>query len=178
MLLVILALFIGIPLIEIYLFIAVGGRIGVWPTIGLVILTALVGTTLLRQQGLATLARAQAETEANRLPVRELFDGVCLLFGGMLLLTPGFMTDAFGLALLLPQLRGLIGRGLWKLLQGSKGFHFTVYGAGGNPRSPGNGPGRGPGGGPILDGEEFGVERDNPPGGSGSTDDTPRIEKQ
>ena len=178
MLLVILALFIGIPLIEIYLFIAVGGWIGVWPTIGLVILTALVGTTLLRQQGLATLARAQAETEANRLPVRELFDGVCLLFGGMLLLTPGFMTDAFGLALLLPQLRGLIGRGLWKLLQGSKGFHFTVYGAGGNPRSPGNGPGRGPGGGPILDGEEFGVERDNPPGGSGSTDDTPRIEKQ
>ena len=176
--LVILALVIGIPLIEIYLFIAVGGRIGVWPTIGLVILTALVGTTLLRQQGLATLARAQAETEANRLPVRELFDGVCLLFGGMLLLTPGFMTDAFGLALLLPQLRGLIGRGLWKLLQGSKGFHFTVYGAGGNPRSPGNGPGRGPGGGPILDGEEFGVERDNPPGGSGSTDDTPRIEKQ
>ena len=178
MLLVILALFIGIPLIEIYLFIAVGGWIGVWPTIGLVILTALVGTTLLRQQGLATLARAQAETEANRLPVRELFDGVCLLFGGVLLLTPGFMTDAFGLALLLPQLRGLIGRGLWKLLQGSKGFHFTVYGAGGNPRSPGNGPGRGPGGGPILDGEEFGVERDNPPGGSGSTDDTPRIEKQ
>jgi len=176
--LVILALFIGIPLIEIYLFIAVGGWIGVWPTIGLVILTALVGTTLLRQQGLATLARAQAETEANRLPVRELFDGVCLLFGGMLLLTPGFMTDAFGLALLLPQLRGLIGRGLWKLLQGSKGFHFTVYGAGGNPRSPGNGPGRGPGGGSILDGEEFGVERDNPPGGSGSTDDTPRIEKQ
>jgi len=176
--LVILALFIGIPLIEIYLFIAVGGWIGVWPTIGLVILTALVGTTLLRQQGLATLARAQAETEANRLPVRELFDGVCLLFGGMLLLTPGFMTDAFGLALLLPQLRGLIGRGLWKLLQGSKGFHFTVHGAGGNPRSPGNGPGRGPGGGPILDGEEFGVERDNPPGGSGSTDDTPRIEKQ
>jgi len=176
--LVILALFIGIPLIEIYLFIAVGGWIGVWPTIGLVILTALVGTTLLRQQGLATLARAQAETEANRLPVRELFDGVCLLFGGMLLLTPGFMTDAFGLALLLPQLRGLIGRGLWKLLQGSKGLHFTVYGAGGNPRSPGNGPGRGPGGGPILDGEEFGVERDNPPGGSGSKDDTPRIEKQ
>jgi len=176
--LVILALFIGIPLIEIYLFIAVGGWIGVWPTIGLVILTALVGTTLLRQQGLATLARAQAETEVNRLPVRELFDGVCLLFGGMLLLTPGFMTDAFGLALLLPQLRGLIGRGLWKLLQGSKGFHFTVYGAGGNPRSPGNGPGRGPGGGSILDGEEFGVERDNPPGGSGSTDDTPRIEKQ
>lgn len=176
--LIILALFIGIPLIEIYLFIAVGGWVGVWPTIGLVILTALVGTTLLRQQGLATLARAQAETEANRLPVRELFDGVCLLFGGMLLLTPGFMTDAFGLALLLPQLRGLIGRGLWKLLQGSKGFHFTVYGAGGNPRSPGNGPGRGPGGGPILDGEEFGVERDNPPGGSGSTDDTPRIQKQ
>ncbi len=172
--LVILALFIGIPLIEIYLFIAVGGWIGVWPTIGLVILTALVGTTLLRQQGLATLARAQAETEANRLPVRELFDGVCLLFGGMLLLTPGFMTDAFGLALLLPQLRGLIGRSLWRLLQGSKGFHFAFPGSGGNP----HGPGRGSSGGPILDGEEFGVERDDPQNESRRTGNPPRIERR
>lgn len=185
--LVILALFIGIPLIEIYLFIAVGGWIGVWPTIGLVILTALVGTTLLRRQGLATLARAQAETEANRLPVRELFDGVCLLFGGMLLLTPGFMTDAFGLALLMPQLRGMLGRGLWKLVERSKGVHFSVYGAGGNPQGPGNG--RGPGygaGGPIIDGEEFGVERDNPHGkpgsgdgsGDGNAEPPPRIERR
>jgi len=172
--LVILALFIGIPLIEIYLFIAFGGWIGVWPTIGLVILTALVGTTLLRQQGLATLARAQAETEANRLPVRELFDGVCLLFGGMLLLTPGFLTDAFGLALLLPQLRDLIGRSLWKLLQGSKGFHFTIQGAGGNT----HGPERGSSGGPILDGEEFGVERDDPQNESRRTGNPPRIERR
>ncbi len=172
--LVILALFIGIPLIEIYLFIAFGGWIGVWPTIGLVILTALVGTTLLRQQGLATLARAQAETEANRLPVRELFDGVCLLFGGVLLLTPGFMTDALGLALLLPQLRDLIGRGLWKLLQGSKGFHFTIQGAGGNT----HGPERGSSGGPILDGEEFGVERDDPQNESRRTGNPPRIERR
>lgn len=163
--LVILALFIGVPLIEIYLFIAVGGWIGVWPTIGLVVLTALIGTTMLRQQGLATLARAQAEIQADRLPVRELFDGVCLLFGGMLLLTPGFMTDAIGFALLLPQLRSLFGRAIWKLLERSKGVHFSVYGASGNPQGPGRGPGRGPGpgGGPVIDGEEFGVERDDPP---------------
>lgn len=180
--LVILAIFIGIPLIEIYLFIAVGGWIGVWPTIGLVILTALIGTSLLRQQGLATLARAQVETEANRLPVRELFEGVCLLFGGMLLLTPGFLTDAIGLALLLPQLRGLLGRGLWRLLERSKGFHFSVYGAG-NPQGPGGGPGagRGPGygsGGPIIDGEEFGVERDGNADNSGDGENPPRIERR
>ncbi|MBS28204.1 MAG: exlusion protein FxsA [Alphaproteobacteria bacterium] len=156
----ILALFIGIPLIEIYLFIQVGGWVGVWPTIGLVVLTAFIGTTLLRQQGLATLARAQSELDQERLPVRELFDGVCLVFGGALLLTPGFLTDAFGFALLLPPLRAILGRGVWAAMARSRNVDFSVYGARSGPR-PGGGPEPG---GPVIDGEEFGVRRDEEDG--------------
>lgn len=156
----ILALFIGIPLIEIYLLIQVGGAIGVWSTIGLVVLTAFIGTALLRQQGMATLARAQSELDQQQLPVRELFDGVCLLVGGLLLLTPGFLTDALGFALLIPPLRAIVGRGVWAALARSRNVHFSVYG---NPDDAARRPrqGRGPGqGGPVLDGEEFGVCRD------------------
>lgn len=154
----ILALFIGVPLIEILLFIEVGGLIGAWPTIGLVVLTAVIGTALLRRQGLATLARAQAEMDAERLPVRELFDGVCLLFGGALLLTPGFLTDALGFALLVPPLRAILGRGVMAALRRSRNVHFSVYGAEGGRRGADGG-----GGGPVIDGEEFGVRREDDP---------------
>jgi UPF0716 protein FxsA len=149
--LLILALIIGIPLIEIYLFIQVGGSIGVWPTIGVVILTAVIGTALLRQQGLATLARAQADLDRQQFPVRELFNGVCLLIGGLLLLTPGFLTDALGFALLIPPLRAILGRGVWAAMARSRNVYFSVSG-GPPPRGPG---------GPIIDGEEFGVRRDD-----------------
>jgi UPF0716 protein FxsA len=157
--LLILALFIGVPLIEILLFIEVGGLIGAWPTIGLVVLTAVIGTALLRQQGLATLARAQAEMDAERLPVRELFDGVCLVFGGALLLTPGFLTDAIGFALLIPPLRVVLGRGVMAALRRSRNVHFSVYGAGQEPHGPGRRDGS-----PVIDGEEFGVRREDEPG--------------
>lgn len=172
--LLILALFIGVPLIEIYLFIQVGGLIGVWPTIGLVILTAVIGTAMLRHQGMATLARARAELQEDRLPVREIFNGFCLLAGGMLLLTPGFLTDALGFALLLPPARAILGRGLWRLMERSRGVHFSVHGVRTSGRSPQGGrPGRGPGrgAGPVIDGEEFGVARDDPP----ANEDTPRL---
>ncbi|MEP4378078.1 MAG: FxsA family protein [Alphaproteobacteria bacterium] len=178
----ILALFIGIPLIEIYLFIQVGGAIGVWSTIGLVVLTAFIGTALLRQQGMATLARAQAELDQQQLPVRELFDGVCLLIGGLLLLTPGFLTDALGFALLIPPLRAIFGRGVWAALARSRNVHFSVYGAGGGQAGGhGNTRGDGPGGGgPVLDGEEFGVRRDEDATGNdpGPSDPAPRIGKE
>jgi UPF0716 protein FxsA len=124
----ILLAFIGVPLIEIALFIQVGGFIGLWPTIAIVIATAMVGTALIRHQGLNTLQRAQQEMDAQRLPVRELFDGVCLLFAGALLLTPGFLTDAVGFALLVPPLRRLLGRYVWRALQNAKGVNFEVAG--------------------------------------------------
>ena len=81
-----------------------------------ILVTAVVGAALVRRQGLATLARAQAEVDAGRPPVRELFDGVCILVAGALLLTPGFMTDALGLALLLPGFRVVLGRWLINLM--------------------------------------------------------------
>ena len=124
----ILLAFIGVPLIEIALFIEIGGLIGLWPTIAIVIATAVAGTALIRRQGLNTLQRAQQEMDARRLPVRELFDGICLLFAGALLLTPGFMTDAVGFALLVPSLRRLLGRYVWRALQKAKGFHFEMAG--------------------------------------------------
>ncbi len=114
------------PLIEIAVFIQVGGLIGLWPTIATVILTALIGTALLRRQGLATLARAQREMEAKRLPVRELFTGVCLLLAGALLLTPGFVTDAVGFALLLPPVREVIGTWLWRYFSTHSGFRVST----------------------------------------------------
>lgn len=175
----ILALFIGIPLIEIYLFIQVGGAIGVWSTIGLVVLTAFIGTALLRQQGLATLVRAQAQLDQQQLPVRELFDGVCLLVSGLLLLTPGFLTDALGFALLIPPLRAFLGRGVWAALARSRNVHFSVYGAGnaqGGGGQQGRGPDHGPApGGPVLEGEEFGVRRDDTDNNGDPSDPPPRF---
>jgi len=115
---ILLILFIAVPIIEIGLFIEVGGRLGLWPTLGVVILTAMVGTALLRQQGLETLRRVQESLAQDRLPVAEMFDGLCLLFAGALLLTPGFMTDAFGFLLFVPALRtlaaGAIGRAIMR----------------------------------------------------------------
>lgn len=108
MALLLLAAFILVPLVEIGLFIEIGGWIGLWPTIGLILLTAVIGTAMLRQQGLATLRRAQSQLDAGQIPAKELFDGVCLLAGGLLLLTPGFFTDAVGFALLVPPLRDLL----------------------------------------------------------------------
>ena len=110
MALLLLAAFILVPLIEIGLFIEIGGWLGLWPTLGLILLTAFVGTALLRQQGLATLRRAQSQLDSGQLPAKELFDGVCLLAGGLLLLTPGFFTDAVGFALLIPPFRDVLRR--------------------------------------------------------------------
>ena len=82
-----LLLLIGVPVIEIALFIEIGGYIGLWPTLAAILVTAVVGAMLVRAQGLATLARAQTELDAGRLPVKQLFDGVCILVAGALLLT-------------------------------------------------------------------------------------------
>ena len=114
MAILVLAAFIGVPLLEIAVFIQIGGWIGLWPTLALVILTAILGTWELRAQGLATLARARAALDAGQVPTLEIFDGACLLIAGALLLTPGFVTDALGILLFIPAvrayLRTLLGR--------------------------------------------------------------------
>ncbi|MBT3305144.1 MAG: FxsA family protein [Alphaproteobacteria bacterium] len=107
---IIFAAFVGVPIIEITLFIEVGGRIGLGPTVGVVILTAMAGTALLRHQGLATLKKAQASLQQNLFPMDEVFDGLCLVVAGALLLTPGFFTDAIGLSLFVPPFRAILRR--------------------------------------------------------------------
>lgn len=107
---ILLAAFIGVPLVEIAVFIQIGGEIGLGWTLAIVILTAIAGSWLLRRQGLSTLARAQAEMDRGVMPVQQVFDGVCLLIAGCLLLTPGFVTDALGALLFIPPLRVLLAR--------------------------------------------------------------------
>lgn len=106
--LVLLALFVSVSLVEIIVFIEVGGIIGAWQTVALVILTAALGSWMIRKQGLATLRHVQEELEAGRIATHELFNGFCLLVAGVLMLTPGFITDAIGFLLLLPAFRNLI----------------------------------------------------------------------
>jgi len=105
---VLLSLFILVPLIEIGVFIEVGGFIGIWPTLAVIMLSAIAGSALIHHQGLAILAQVQDIFAAGRLPIREIFDGICLLLAGALLLTPGLVTDAFGTLLLVPIFRNLI----------------------------------------------------------------------
>jgi UPF0716 protein FxsA len=98
-------LFFSVPLLEIYLLLKIGGVIGALPTIGLVVLTAVIGAFLLRQQGFATLARIQSELNRGEVPAVTMLEGAALLFGGALLLTPGFFTDTLGFLCLLPVTR-------------------------------------------------------------------------
>lgn len=102
---VLLLAFITVPLLEIFLFIQVGERIGAWPTVGLVVLTAILGVALLQMQGLETWSRAQMSLLQGSLPAQELLEGAVLLVSGALLLTPGFFTDAIGFLGLLPWTR-------------------------------------------------------------------------
>ncbi len=95
----------AVPVIEIGLFIEIGGWLGTWPTIGLVVLTALFGSILLRKQGLAALRDVQGRLAQGEDPGRLLADGAMILVAGALLLTPGFFTDAVGFALLMPPVR-------------------------------------------------------------------------
>lgn len=164
---ILFALFVGVPLLEIAVFVAVGGEIGLWPTLGAVVATALAGSVLLRVQGLSTLYRARENMERGELPVKELFDGVCLVFAGALLLTPGFITDGVGLLLFLPPFRAAIRRGLASLFAARGAVHtFRAHGPDGGPDGGSHGPG-GPArpGGKTIDGDFTVVneDSDNPP---------------
>lgn len=129
--------FLLVPLLEIAVFIQVGGVIGLWPTLGLVVLTAVVGSVMIRAQGLRTLARARESIDRNELPLEEVFDGVCLLGAGALLLTPGFVTDGLGTILLVPAARALLRRWLARQLIARGEVHIHRHGhVGPDPWSP------------------------------------------
>ncbi|MEM8777232.1 MAG: FxsA family protein [Pseudomonadota bacterium] len=124
-------LFLLVPLIEIALFIQVGGLIGLWPTLAIVIVTAIAGTFLLRSQGFAVMNQLRGSMENLNDPTEPLAHGAMVLFAGALLLTPGFFTDAFGLSLMIPGVRGKIFNAIRSRV---KVAHFT-YGDG-RPRDP------------------------------------------
>ncbi len=139
MAILLLAAFIGVPLLEIAVFIEVGDRLGLWNTLAVVILTAIIGTWLLRIQGLAALERVRSQINQGVLPTKELFDGLCLLFAGALLLTPGFVTDTIGFALFVPQVRNVLRHWIGRRLE----LSMTTSTMG---RHPGGGIGEQPGG--------------------------------
>lgn len=128
-----LLLFLIVPIVEVAILIQVGGLIGFWPTVGLVVLTAVIGAQLLKSQGRALLMAAQGKLDQGQLPLSELAQGLLIAVGGALLLTPGFATDAFGFACLLPGTRLAMGAALkrWlepRLVKGS--FHATAQSGG------------------------------------------------
>jgi UPF0716 protein FxsA len=108
--LALLALFIVVPMVEIYVIIRVGHSIGALDTIGLLIVVSVVGAWLTRHEGFVVLRRLRAQLDAGRVPTRELVDGVLVLCAGVLMMTPGFVTDAIGLLVLFPPTRALLGR--------------------------------------------------------------------
>lgn len=156
------ALFVAVPIIEIALFIQVGGLIGLGPTLAIVILTAILGTWLVRQQGAQALSNVKRSFNELTDPSEPLAHGAMILFSGALLLTPGFFTDALGFALLLPPVRAAVFRFLRKRIrvqqfevQGSRTVHRS------SPR----------GRGPVIDGDYTDVTPNGAgtPGNSGWT---------
>lgn len=117
-----LLLLIAVPLVEMMVLIRVGANIGAFPTVALVILTAMIGVALIRRQGFNTLKRAKWRFQHGEVPAQELVDGLCLAIAGAFLLTPGFVTDALGFALLTPPLRILMFRHLVTKMMASAAF--------------------------------------------------------
>ena len=120
--------FLLVPLIEIALFIQVGGLIGLWPTLGIVILTAILGTYLVRSQGRRALDDLRGSFRQLRDPTRPLAHGAMILFSGALLLTPGFFTDAVGFLLLIPAVRD------WVMREAGKRVRVERFSTGPEPR--------------------------------------------
>jgi UPF0716 protein FxsA len=138
---ILLMAFLTVPLVEIAILIEVGRWIGVAPTLALIVLSAVIGTWMLHRQGFGVLARAQRQLEQGVLPVAEVFEGLCLVIGGALLLAPGFLTDIAGALLLLPPVRVLLYRHLGHYLDRHVG------------QPPGARPAKPNGAGTVIDGE-------------------------
>ncbi len=121
---VLFALFIVVPIIEITVLMQVGELIGAWPTVAIVILSAWLGAKYVRQQGIATLQSVQTKMAQGEMPSGEIVTGLMLLVAGVLLVTPGFVTDIFGLLLLVPQVRKILASSVQKHIQTSQGNAF------------------------------------------------------
>jgi UPF0716 protein FxsA len=136
--LLLVALFIAIPIAELYVIIQVGQAIGALPTIAILLADSIIGSLLLRSQGRTAWRRFNAALAAGRVPAREVLDGALVIFGGAFLITPGFLTDIVGLLLLIPPTRALIRRVVVRRL-GKRLAVGVVAGPGRGPRARGGG---------------------------------------
>ncbi|MEL7252689.1 MAG: FxsA family protein [Pseudomonadota bacterium] len=154
--------FLAVPLIEIALFVQIGGAIGLWPTLAIVVLTAVLGTWLVRSQGAMALGQLRGSFSRLDDPTEPLAHGAMILVAGALLLTPGFFTDGVGFALLMPPVRSAVFEYLRKRIHVQR---FDM-GPGGAPHQP-----RRHGSKDVIDGEYEEVPRDEnaPKGPSGWT---------
>lgn len=164
-------LFVAMPFVELALLIYLGQQLGFWPTIAIVIVTAVVGAFVLQQQGLQTMRRISRAMASGEPPIEPVVDGFFLAIAGAFLLTPGAVTDAIGLALLVPPVRRAIARwGFTRMLK--KGaFTISTYRADGSPSSMSSsdgdmGPGRTPDE-PTPEPHPTGPRRPRPRTGSG-----------
>ena len=132
-------LFVVLPVTELWLLLRVGAVVGPVPTIGLVILTGVVGASLARREGLKTLQHMMSATQRGEMPAAHMFDGLAIFLGGALLLTPGILTDIVGFSLLVPLTRGLLQRYMaeWfrkRMEAGSVVVHYAHHNY--NPTDP------------------------------------------
>lgn len=157
----IIAAILLVPLAEIAVFIWVGGKIGVLPTILLTVVTALAGSLMLRQQGLSLLMRMQKELDAGRAPGNEMMQGAMIVLASILLLLPGFVTDTIGLLLFVPPIREALANFIISR------SNVVVMNNGQARQRPGD---------PVvdLDADDWSEARPEPSGASG-TDGNPRI---
>ena len=143
--LLLVILFVIVPLAELYVIISVGQVIGAWWTVGILLADSVLGSLLLRAQGRTVWRRFREALGTGRVPHREILDGALVIFGGALLLTPGFITDVLGVALLIPPSRAVVARIITRML--SRSFAVTVAGAAAARRAarprprPSHGPG-------------------------------------
>ncbi|GAA4226776.1 hypothetical protein GCM10022254_12790 [Actinomadura meridiana] len=149
----------GMPVLEIFVIIQLGGAIGAWPTVGLLAAEFLLGAWIVRREGRRAWRALQDAVGRGVMPDRELADAALIMAGGVLLLTPGFVTDVFGLLFILPFTRPLVRRALsgWasrRMRAAADREAYAIFPPGFGPgpgRGPGPGPGSGPGSGPDRD---------------------------
>jgi UPF0716 protein FxsA len=154
MLLPLVLLFIVVPIAELAVVIQVGQAIGVWWTIALLIADSILGAILMRHQGRAAWRRFNEALQVGRVPGREVLDGALIMFGGLLLLTPGFITDILGLVLLIPPSRAIVR----KVLAARLTYRMVVSMTNPNPRQRPD---------DVIDGTAVDIDSDRlaPPGG-------------
>jgi UPF0716 protein FxsA len=141
--LLLVLLFIVVPIAELYVIIQVGEWIGVWPTLLLLLLDAIVGSWLLKHEGRAAWRRFNEALAEKRIPAAEVADGFLVILGAALLIAPGFITDIFGILFLIPPTRALARKVLYRFTVGRVavvGFPGAAGGFGTRPRNSGPGP--------------------------------------